>query len=196
MINFDEWEGRDPLDFKNRPQKSNKKNTFHKKPFHKTPAGIACGCVVLILLIAIIWNSMSNFESQPTASQVGNGSSTPLINYRTITPEEQKLIGQQARKIWDLHEQYIYLTHNPEFIKERVYSQQYHTWQDHVKQGCDKLNELFPQCNLKEYYDLHNAYTALLTVSCHFAMRKQNYDKQEKESFEIIQQNCKPYLEW
>lgn len=197
---FDEWEGRDPLDFTNRPPKTRKKQTTPnpKKPFHKTPAGSAVGCVLWIFIIALVWNyfGKSDTEHASITPNVVNESPETHHNYRTITPEEEKFIGQHARNVWALHKQYLSLKHLPEFRKERAYCKEFHIWQDKVKEGCRDLEHYLYGSRLKEFDDVRDAYNALISVSGHFALRMQNYDAEEKKDFAIIKQNCTPYLEW
>ncbi|MDO4857788.1 MAG: hypothetical protein Q4A17_07575 [Thermoguttaceae bacterium] len=188
---FDEWEGRDPLDFTNRPKKSGKKQTVptkQKKPFHKTPAGTGCGCLLWILLITLIWSSCQNFRSEiaSNAPSISNESSEIQGDYRTITPEEKKFIGQHARNVIALQKQYRSLQ---TVLEVKIL-------QDKAKEGFWDLGHYLYGSRLKEYDDIREAYNALISVAGAFISQDRNYYTEEKKYFAIIKQNCSPYLEW
>lgn len=187
---FDEWEGRDPLDFTNRPQKTSKKQTTpnQKKPFHKTPAGSAIGCVLWIFIIALVWNyfGKSDTEHASITPNVVNESSESQHNYRTITPEEKKFIGQHARNVIALQKQYRSLQ---TALEVKIL-------QDKAKDGFWDLGHYLYGSRLKEYDDIREAYNALISVSGAFISQSHNYYNEEKKYFAIIKQNCAPYLEW
>ena len=194
MTIFDEWEGRDPLDFENRPKSSKKKQNTppkSKKPFHKTPAGIAFGCFVWIGIIALVWSSCAKFNSNYESSKARNET-----NFRPITPEEQKFIGQHARNVMAMLTEFETVKNSPEVQKERVYSKKFHIWQDKVKADAALVDHYLIGSHLKEYDDIREAYSDLIFVSGAFVLPRGDYSAEEKKYFPIIKRNCAPYLEW
>lgn len=184
MTIFDEWEGRDPLDFTNRPKSSKKKRNTpskSKKPFQKTPAGMAFGCLVWIVAICLIWSSCSKDNSVPVPPKVRTWS-----NYRTITPEEQKFIGKHARNAMELLKQYNWLPTYPDVQQ----------WQNKVKEADSELGHYLYGSRLKEYEDILEAYGALIHLAGDYMRNDKNYYDKKKKYFAIVKRNCTPYLEW
>lgn len=185
MTIFDEWEGRDPLDFENRPKSSKKKRNTpskSKKPFQKTPAGMAFGCLVWIVVIGLIWSSCSKDDSIPVAAPKLHDDSY----YRTITPEEQKFIGQHARNAMELLKQYNWLPTYPDVRQ----------WQNTVKEAHSELAHYLYGSRLKEYDDVLEAYNALISVAGDYISDRKNYYEEKKKNFAIVKRNCTPYLGW
>ena len=185
MTIFDEWEGRDPLDFENRPKSSKKKRNTpskSKKPFQKTPAGMAFGCLVWIVAICLIWSSCSKDDSVPVAAPKLHDDSY----YRTITPEEQKFIGQHARNAMELMKQYRWLPTYPDVQK----------WQNKVKEAHSELGHYLYGSRLKEYDDILEAYNSLITVAGAYLSDRKTYYDEKKQNFAIVKRNCAPYLDW
>ena len=185
MTIFDEWEGRDPLDFENRPKSSKKKRNTpskSKKPFQKTPAGMAFGCLVWIVVIGLIWSSCSKDDSVPIAAPKLHDDSY----YRTITPEEQKFIGQHARNAMELLKQYNWLPTYPDVRQ----------WQNTVKEAHSELAHYLYGSRLKEYDDVLEAYNALISVAGDYISDRKNYYEEKKKNFAIVKRNCTPYPEW
>ena len=185
MAIFDEWEGRDPLDFTNRPKSSRKKRNTppkSKKPFGKTPAGIAFGCLVWIVVIGLIWSSCSKDDSVPVAAPKLHDDSY----YRTITPEEQKFIGQHARNAMTLLKQYRWLPTYPDVQK----------WQSKAKEAHSELGHYLYGSRLKEYEDILEAYNALISMAGAYLSQRKTHDDEAKKYTAIVKRNCAPYLEW
>lgn len=160
------------------------------------------GCWLILILIGIGYltsdNKPTRTENAPAASQTSQPTpEKPGLKQRDLTEKDRKIIGECARHIKTLENQFLEFRNTETFREDGFSNPLYKEWQTTLERVQKVLNKAHEGYVVFEYTEVYAAACYLYSTSLEaIGKRKPNYDAEEQKYLQMIDEQLEPYLEW
>lgn len=137
-------------------------------------------------------------ENAPAASQTSQPTpEKPGLKPRDLTEKDRKIIGESARIIKTLENQFLEFRNTETFREDGFSNPLYKEWQTTLERVQKVLNKAHEGYVVFEYTEVYAAACYLYSTSLEaIGKRKPNYDTEEQKYLHMIDEQLEPYLEW